>query len=61
VHTQAAWWQNPSPLDDEEDGHLKESKIHREAGTAKGDEKAKTFDEGWVLSCSPWIFRKDPC
>ena len=54
AHGQAWVWQKPSPLDDENEGHEghetddgKNRKINREAGTAKGDEKSKTFEEGW--------------
>ena len=43
-------WQKPSPLDDEDEGRENEDgtvrKINREAGTPKGDEKSKTFEEG---------------
>ena len=39
-------WQKPSPLDDEDEGHEKDRKINREAGTPKGDEKSKMFNEG---------------
>lgn len=43
-------WQKPSPLDDEDKGRENEDgtvrKINREAGTPKGDEKSKTFEEG---------------
>ena len=46
-------WQKPSPLNDEDEGHEshenedgKVRKINREAGTPKGDEKSKTFEEG---------------
>ena len=44
-------WQKPSPLDDEDESHEmddgKVNKINREAGTPQGDEKSKTFNEGW--------------
>ncbi len=43
---QAVWWANPSPLDDEDDAHLKEHKVVKEAGTPDGDKKSKKFDEG---------------
>ena len=46
VRIQAIWWQNPSPLDDEDDAHVKDHKIVKEAGTPDGDEKSKTFEEG---------------
>ena len=46
VRIQAIWWQNPSPLDDEDDAHAKDHKIAKEAGTPEGDEKSKTFEEG---------------
>ena len=44
--TQAVWWANPSPLDDEDDAHTKEHKVVKEAGTPDGDQKSKKFDEG---------------
>ena len=43
---QAPWWQKPAPLDDEDDAHLKDHAIHKEAGTPSGDEKSKKFDKG---------------
>ena len=46
VFEQAPWWQKPAPLDDEEDAHLKDHAIHKEAGTPSGDEKSKKFDKG---------------
>ncbi|CAK0779397.1 hypothetical protein CVIRNUC_004763 [Coccomyxa viridis] len=52
IHTSAWMWQKPSPLDDEDKGRENEDgtvrKINREAGTPKGDEKSKTFEEGFI-------------